>query len=343
MDWIKKNYDRFTLAVLALALLASAWVLWSHVNGFADNFAAAMQAPVEDNKIVAVDMARIDEAKQRFEKPAEWQPRKAGEKYVHSGLLFTSEKYYLNKVRQLEKLEGGGMVTDSVSGKTIANDWFTSFNLNPLDPTAGVQDPDGDGFLNEDEWRAQTDPTNKESHPAYETKLFFRRWIKEQFRFKFLAHDFEPGKDMKPEAVTFQINALDAGGKTQFVKLGEEIQGTKFKVTKFENKEKTNPNTGGTDDVSELTLTNTETNDTVLLLNGQITNSPTQRGEFEYFWGKKPGESGQVFVAVKGQVFALRPKIDPKDLYKLLDVNDAGGLIQRPDGEKYQVPPVPKK
>lgn len=341
MDWIKKNYDRFTLALLALALLASAWVLWSNVNGFAGNFDAAMQTPVEDNKVVAVDTAKIDEARERFEKPVEWKPREAGAgKFLHSGLLFTSEPYYLNKVGQLVKPEGDALHNDSLTGKPIPNPWFMTNRLPLLDMSVPFQDPDGDGFLNQDEWRANTDPNNKESHPAYETKLFLRQWLKQPFRFKFQGSDYEP--NAKLENVTFQINPLDAGGRTKFVKIGEDIEGTKFKVTKFEFKEVDNPGTGDTKDVSELTLTNTD-GETVVLILDRVIDSPTQFAEFEYFWGVEHGKPGAVFQVRKLQQFALKPKIDPKDLYKLLDVNHEEALIQRPNGENYQVPPVPKK
>ncbi len=343
MDWIKKNYDRFTLAILVLALAGSAWMLWSNVSGFEDTFAAAKAEPVRDNKIVAVDTATIDKARASFETPTTWKPRKVTDnEMLHGGLLFTSERYLLNKFRQIEKPTKGSIYSDSLTAKPIENSWFIDNGLPLLDSTVPFQDPDNDGFLNEDEWRHNTNPNDKESHPAYETKLFLKAWLKQPFRFKFQAYDGDPAKD-KPESMTYQINPLDAGGRTKFVKIGEEIEGTKFKVSKFEFKEKPNPSTGDKEDVSELTLTNTETSETIVLVLNKVIDSPTQFAQFEYFWGKKHGEPGLVFVVRKLQDFALQPKIDRKDLYKLLDVNEAGALIQRPDGEKYQVPLVPKK
>jgi len=344
MDWIKKNYDRFTLAVLTVALGASAWVLWNNVSTFEDTFAAAKSEPTHDNKIVAVDTAKIDDAREHFLKPTVWQPRKGtGNDLLHGGLLFTSERYLLTKARQIEKPTSGALYSDSLTGKPIENTWFLNAGLPLLDPSVPFQDADGDGFLNEDEWRYSTNPNDKESHPAYETKLFLKQWLKQPFRFKFQAYDGDPKKDPEGKMMTFQINPLDAGGRTKFVNLDQEIEGTKFKVSKFQFKEQANAKTGDNDDVSELTLTNTETNDTVVLVLNKVIDSPTQFAQFEYFWGKKHGEAGLVFVVRKLQDFALQPKIDRKDLYKLLDVNEAGALIQRPDGEKYQVPPVPKK
>lgn len=343
MDWIKKNYDRFTLALMALFLILSAWVLWGNINGFEDLFAAAKAEPARDNKIVAVDTAKIDDAREHFKKPTLWTPRQVTkEALLHSGLLFTSEPYYVNKSRQLTKPGADSLYNDSLTGKPIPNVWFMTSRLPLLDATVPFQDPDGDGFLNEDEWRANTDPNDKESHPKFETRLFLKAWLKQPFRFKFQAYDGDPVKD-KPETMTFQINPLDAGGRTKFVKIGDLIEGTKFTVAKFEFKEQPNLKTGDKEDATELTLVNTETNESVVLVLNKVIDSPTQFGQFEYFWGKKHGEAGQVFVVRKLQDFALQPKIDRKDLYKLLDVSNDGALIQRADGEKISVPPVPKK
>lgn len=248
----------------------------------------------------------------------------------------------LTKFGTLKKPTEGALYKDSLTGKDIENTWFIDRQLPLLDATVAFQDPDEDGFLNEDEWRHQTEPTNKASHPAYETKLFLKQWLKLPFRFKFQSYDGDPKKD-KAEAMTYQINPLDAGGRSKFLKIGEMVEPTKYRVTKFEFKEVPDPNTD-TKDVSELTLTNVETGETVALIYNQITDSPTQLARFEYFWNKKQGEAGLVFDVPKFKDFLLlQPNVDQTKLYKLLDVNEAGALIQRPDGEKYQVPPVPKK
>jgi hypothetical protein len=200
------------------------------------------------------------------------------------------------------------------------------------------QDPDGDGFLNEDEWRDHTDPNNKASHPPYHSRLFFRAIHNEAFRFKYLADDGDP---KAPESMTFQINPLDAGGRTKFVKIGDMIEGTKFKVISFEFKEMLNPRTQEKDNVSELTVENIETGDKVALVKGKVVDSPNRFGDFEYLWNKKHGEQGQVFRVPRLKEFVLQPDIEKR--YKLLDVTDAGAVIQTPEGEKYQVPPLQKK
>jgi hypothetical protein len=338
MDWIKKNYDQFTLAVMAVAVLGTGFLLYRNASTFSDRFAEALATPSKNNQIPKVNTAKLDEARQEFEKPTVWSPRKQGEDLLHSGLLFTSELYYVNKAGQLEKPGVGALYNDSLTGKPIENRWFITNGLPLLDSNVCFHDPDGDGFLNEDEWRGKTDPNNKAAHPPLFTKLFFKAQHTEPFRFKYQADDGDP---KTPEAMTFQINPLDAGGRTKFVKLGEPIEGTRFKLVKWEFKDVLNPRIQEKEDVSELTLENTETGEPVVLVKGRVVDSPNRFADFEYRWNKQPAEPGQVFRVPKTKEFVLQPTIDQK--YKLLDVNDSGAVIQRPDGEKYQVPMLPKK
>ena len=67
----------------------------------------------------------------------------------------------------------------------VPNEWFERFNLPIQDADVLEQDPDGDGFTNLDEWQGGTDPTNKDSHPDYLTKLHLVSATEEQFRFHF--------------------------------------------------------------------------------------------------------------------------------------------------------------
>jgi hypothetical protein len=73
------------------------------------------------------------------------------------------------------------------------------------------------------------------------------------FRIKFLAYDGDP---KTPEKMEFQINPLDAGGRTEFVKIGDVIGSTKLRVIKFEFKEAKNA-AGELEDVSELSVRDT--------------------------------------------------------------------------------------
>ena len=79
---------------------------------------------------------------------------------------------------KVEKPTGVNLHKHSITGEPIPSPWFLDNNLPLLDTSVTKQDPDGDGFLNEDEWKGGTDPNDQKAHPPYHTKLFVGRWIR---------------------------------------------------------------------------------------------------------------------------------------------------------------------
>ena len=229
------------------------------------------------------------------------------------------------------KPAAGAIHTDSLTGKKIPNMWFMSNHLPLLDQTTPQQDPDKDGFNNEDEWRAGTDPNNKDSHPPYYSKLFIRQFIKVPFRLLFNAYNGDPKKD-KPEAFEFQINTIDLRQPSEFLKIGEKVSRTNFQLKKFEIKSQLNPKTEEQEDVSELTLHNAETDVTVVLVLNRVTDSPDYFIKFVYKWPNPPIE----FTVKKLGEFVLKPA-DATQKNKLVDSGEEKALIQLPDGTKVEI------
>ena len=334
MDWIKKRYDQFALALMVLLLFASSAMLVLKSQSFAEKFSDALATVAPNEKIPPLVLDRVEEAKAVLEKPAAWlieskEPRTRGS-------LFVSQRYILGQDGTPQKPDKGSLYTDSLTTKPIPSSWFLDNNLPLLDATVTQQDPDKDGFTNEDEWREGTDPNNKESHPGYHTKLFLKQFIKVPFRLIFNAYDGDPKKDT-PEKFSFQINTIDLHQPSEFLKIGEPVPNTKFKLEKFEYKTKLNVGTGDEEDVSELTLVNTETNEQIILVKTRVTDSPDSYALFEYKW---PPAAGDIKVK-KLQAFGLKP--GTKADYKLVDIKETEAVIQLPSGEKYTVPRDPRK
>ncbi len=66
----------------------------------------------------------------------------------------------------------------------------------------------------------------KTSHPDYLSKLKLKSFSEEPFRLMFSSWVGD----------TFAINTIDLKEPTQFLKIGDTIAGTRFKIVKFERK-----------------------------------------------------------------------------------------------------------
>jgi hypothetical protein len=171
------------------------------------------------------------------------------------------------------------------------------------------QDPDSDRFTNLDEWQGHTDPTDKNSHPDYVSKLKLKSAMEEPFRLMFSSWVDD----------TYAINTIDLKQPTQFLKKGDTIKGTRFKILKFT--EKYEQNKYGTDiDLSELTLENNETKDQLTLTKEKVASSPESVATFVYLWGER-----REFQVRKDQEFSLQP--EELIRYKLIDVQPAKAVI----------------
>ncbi len=350
MDWIKKHYDQFALALLALALLVLSILLILRAQGFGAGFSAATTTAAVRDKIPPLVLVPIEEAKKTLEAPPQWdepnsrQPRKDAPERKY-GSLFVADRYVIDKKTELPIKTGvTSFYADTLTNAPIPNEWFIERNLPLLDPAVPSQDPDKDGFTNEDEWRGTdikapgtkpTDPNNKESHPEYYTKLFVKQFIRVPFRLLFNAYDGDPKKD-KPDKFEFQINTIDLRQPSEFLKIGSTVTNTRFKLEKFEYKAQKNPNTGEDEDVSELTLINTETEEKIVLVMNRVTDSPDFFMRFIYEWTNPPIE----FTVKKRGEFVLKPILTNK--YKLVDSQEGKAVIQTPDGKQIEILPDPR-
>ena len=191
----------------------------------------------------------------------------------------------------------------------VPNDWFEKYGLPIEDDDALDQDPDKDGFTNLDEWQGGTDPTKKDSHPEYTTKLHLVSATEEPFRYIFSSR-------IKNK---FGINTIDQSEPTQFLKVGDVIRGTDFKIMKFTEKRARNQY-GINEDASELLLEHPQSHAQVTLVKGKVATSPQSVATFVYTWGGR-----LEFEVRKDQEFSLKPIEEIK--YKLVEVQPAKAVI----------------
>lgn len=87
----------------------------------------------------------------------------------------------------------------------------------------------------------------------------------QRMRLIFKAYDGDPRQTDRYDKFSFQIDTIDIRQPSEFLRLGEMIPNTKFKLVKFVYKEGPDEKLGEKVDVSELVIVNTVTGQTVTL------------------------------------------------------------------------------
>ena len=315
MTWVKQNYDRFLLALFAAALLACAGLLFNNVRGYNSIF-ETLKGQVKQNRNIPVNVSpeRITNEQKHVDQPDTWNSRMLESNQRLP--LFVSVPY----IAKSEVSDSGqtksvliNPYTNDPSGMLhppVPNAWLIEHNQDMLAQNVLDQDTDGDGFTTLDEWQGKTDPTDPKSHPPYWSKLVLTKFVRVPFR---LRYDAGTGP--------FQINTLDLDSPTQFLKVGDAVKGTKFKITKYEAKRQMVD--GLNKDVSEVTLTNIESGENIVLPKQTEVDSPTTYAVLTYLWTGKP------FAVKKNQEFTLKPEDNVK--YKCVDLSDTDVKIVKED------------
>jgi hypothetical protein len=295
MDWIKAHYDRAVLiGAAAFLFICAIWIWWSAIQF--GNRLVTQQQPRPKTASPPPVAIELDRAAVQLQNPAQW---KAG---TRSG-LFVPEKHFIGADGMPATLQ------NTQVHPPVPNDWFQKYGLPIEDADVLDQDPDKDGFTNLDEWQGGTDPMQKDSHPDYITKLHLVSATEEPFRYIFSSRI----KDK------FGINTIDESEPTQFLKVGDVVRGTDFKIVKFTEKRARNQY-GMNVDASELLLEHQQSHVQVTLVKGNVATSPQSVATFVYTWGGR-----REFEVRKDQEFFLKPVEEIS--YKLMDVQPAKVVI----------------
>jgi len=295
LDWIKTNYDRAALIVAALFLFICTVSIWWNAIQFGNRLVPP-QPPRPKAASPPPVAVELDRASEQLQNSAQWKAS------TRSG-LFVPEKHFIGADGLPATLQ------NTQVHPPVPNDWFEKYSLPIEDADVLDQDPDKDGFTNLDEWQGGTNPTNKDSHPDYITKLHLVSATEELFRYVFSS---------RMENL-FGINTIDQDEPTQFLKKGDVLRGTDFRIMKFTEKQARNQY-GTNDDVSELLLEHRHSHAQVTLVKGKVATSPQSVATFVYTWGGR-----REFEMRKDQEFSLEPMEEIK--YKLVEVQPAKAVI----------------
>jgi hypothetical protein len=310
MNWVKQNYEIVILTVATLLLVSNAGLIVMSRMEQSD-VQVSISLPNE-NTIPALNFDAIKQAAALVDSPAKWKsaadlPAGTPER----GSLLVSRRYLLKDGKLIDPVAEGSEQLHP----PITNDWLLVNGLDYTDMKIREKDADGDGFSNLEEFEKKTNPNDPKDAPASFNKLKLVAFKPVPFRLEFKGDPSGDGKE-------FQINLKDLKGsaRSQYRKIGEQIEGGPYKILKYEFKESTQRNL--TLNVSELTVQNTETGDSIVLVYNKETNDPTSYGTFRNLL--TPGDAD--FSLKKGQEFTIKPDISRK--LKLIDISPTKAQIR---------------
>ena len=187
------------------------------------------------------------------------------------------------------------------------------------------QDDDHDGFTNDEELAAGTDPNDPNSHPPYYTKLRLRRIEGGTFPIVFDAYN--PKNDHVNLTVHEggRFGAGDGERKAE-IKPGERVPGLPFKVAGVRVKKGFEKDTGQPLDLTELTLQNTDTGRKIVLRRGLAASSPDATAVLLFKL-----DNTQIPVRL-GQQFSL-PR-DPQTKFEVIDIRPTQVVLKIVDSKQ---------
>lgn len=303
MEWVKTNYDRVAVIVAAIFLIFCSFSIWQSTSQFSENFASLQIKGGRKEATPPAMAVALQEAQKRIVEAPQWT-------FGGRSGLFVPEKHFIG---------ANGLPATLQTAEVhppVPNAWLEQFGLPIQDADVLDQDPDGDGFNNLAEWQGHSNPTDKNAHPDYIMALKLKSVRNESFRLLFSSWVHGGDGD------TFGINAIDFNQPTQFLKVGDSVGGTKFKIIKFT--EKYAKDQYGTDvDVSELTLEHATSHDQLTLVKEKVATSPEPVAMFVYTWpASSPPRQMQIR---KEQEFSLKPNEQIK--YKMVDAQPTKAVI----------------
>ena len=310
MNWVKQKYDIVILAVATLLLVSNAG--WIVMNRMEQSAVQASLIVPKENAIPALSLDAVRQAAALTDSPAKW---KSGSDLPggtpERGSLLVSRRYLLKDGKLIDPLSEGSEQLHP----PITNDWLLANGLDYTDMNIKEKDSDGDGFSNLEEFEKKTNPNDPKDAPASFNKLKLVGFKPVPFRLEFKGDPSGDGKE-------FQINLKDLKGsaRSQYRKIGDQIEGAPYKILKYESKESTERNL--TVNVSELTVQNTETGESIVLVYNKEANDPTSYGTFRNLLALGDAD----FTLKKGEEFTIKPDITRK--LKLIDITATKAQIR---------------
>lgn len=306
------NYEKKLLVLMALLALVVAGLLIWQSNELPGSLVIKPGNP--KNELGEVPIAKADEAIKRLGTVFDWSAP------VRNGKPVPLNKSILLVLKDDQLFDL--FVENPQLRSPLTNEFLVKNDLpDILFNNVNELDPDEDGFSNEEEFLAQTDPRNAASKPLATNKLFLKSRITNDY----ILH-------LKSSTLPVQVQRLAPEPKRSvFVEPGKEFGFdtgvVRFKALSFERKVVPDPRTGERD-VSELKCLDSASNKEFVLIRGEDFNLAEFEAKFEFRLG-----TVQEFTVKKGERFQLP---GTGETYLVLEVEETTAKIAKIDGQGKQ-------
>ena len=167
MSWFAKNYEKAALGGAVVVALGLGYLGWSKFGAVQEDFGSGLSGPRNNNETAVKGAELIPMAIQSMGLNRTWEQARDGDRPVD---LFTGISLFVASSDPEKPVD---LLKDDPVHEPIPNTWWLENRLDPGFADSPARDPDGDGFSNLEEFKAETDPNAPRSYPQLIAKLSY--------------------------------------------------------------------------------------------------------------------------------------------------------------------------
>lgn len=168
MSWFSANYEKVLLGSGAVIAVGVAYFGWTQLGALDDDFGSALKGGGSNATVVqGADLPAKATQSLKLDHSVK-QPQYEGRPVD----LFTGVPLF---VRRNDPSRAIDIVKGPEVHAGIPNEFWLKYRIDPGFADSPQRDEDGDGFTNQEEFTAKTDPTNGKEHPPLISKLRYVR------------------------------------------------------------------------------------------------------------------------------------------------------------------------